>query len=139
MSTLTLISAARTVLLDEEAGNGCPVFVAGAVPAKQALPYLVLSTLPSTAQRVAVGTDRASDGVQIDCFASSLVGAADLADSADAIVLGLGTVAADQDASLGLRRADGSWRTVFPTEVGTTGERVVRVALLYTQTDFRTT
>lgn len=137
MNSLNLIAAVREALLDTEAGAGVPVFTAGAVPAKQPLPYLVLSLLPSTSARIAVDTDRSIDGVQIDAYAPSLVDAAGLADTATGIVLGLGAVAVAEGpaASFGLRKADGSWRTVFPTEVATTGERVVRVASLFTQVE----
>lgn len=137
MNALTMLTAVRSALVDEESGVTAPVFIAGAVPANQTLPYLVLTVLPSSISRVGVGTDRSTDGVQIDSYAATLVDAAGTADAVDAVVLSLGTVATEQDASLGFRRADGSWRTVFPTETRTSGERVARVALLYTQTDYR--
>lgn len=137
MSSTAIIAAARAALIGED-GVGCRVFAAGSVTAAESLPYIAISILPSTFQRVAVDASQELDGIQLDIYAASLADAMALSDAADAIVLGLGSVALTEDeVTFGLRRASGSWRSVFPAEPTTNGQRVVRVAALYTQQAIR--
>ena len=137
MSTTAIIKAVRDALV--AAPVAVDVYVAGSVPpGRPKLPYCVISILPSTSQRIANDANQGLDGVQIDAIAPNLADAATLADAIDNVVLGLGSVAVDTGGNpTGLERASGSWRTVFPTDPATEGDRAQRVAVLYSQIEFR--
>lgn len=137
MNGAALISAVRTAILAGHTG-ATGVYVAGSVKDKPKLPFVVLSIVPSQNAPATTDADIGTDGVQVDALAGTLADAIVLSDLIDSIVLGLGAVAvASSPTSFGIRRASGSWRTVFPSEPATTGERVERVASLYTQTEIR--
>ncbi|CAB4143982.1 hypothetical protein UFOVP464_13 [uncultured Caudovirales phage] len=135
-STTAILKAVRDALVTADPST--PVYVAGSVPGRPVLPYIIASIIPSTSQRIANDANQGLDGIQLDAIAPTLAAAADLADAIDNVVLGLGSVAVDTGGNpTGLERASGSWRTVFPTDPATEGDRAQRVAVLYSQIEFR--
>lgn len=138
MNGTAFISAVRAAILDEDLPIS-GVHVAGSLDATPALPYVLLSLLPSSEQRVATDAAQGLDGVQIDVVAKTLAAAIGLADAIDEVVLALGSVSLTSGATAtGIERAAGGWRTVFPPDAVTPAERSQRVASLYQQTEIRT-
>jgi hypothetical protein len=135
-NTTAILKAVRDALVAE---LEIDVYVSGSVPpGRPKLPYCIVTILPSASQRIANDANQGLDGVQIDAIAPNLVDAAALADTIDDAVLALGSVAVDTNGNpLGLERASGTWRTVFPNDPATEGDRAQRVAVLYTQSELR--